>query len=226
MKNRIALFPWTLMVIAVFTAAAISRAEPAGVWTDEPMKNMPATQMPAADPEALKVVAFWKDARPARWFAKDTEFDRVFRERFLRDHEAAARGELMQWQSSAEGALALVILLDQFPRNAFRDTPRMYDTDAMARKVANTAFSAGYDQAMPKDLRKFFVLPFAHSEDLADQDRAVALARRTGPDDLAHAEHHRDIVRRFGRFPHRNKILGRETTPEEKEYLEHGGYQG
>jgi uncharacterized protein (DUF924 family) len=178
------------------------------------------------NPDALKVVQFWRDAGPASWFAKDPQFDARFRERFLKDHEAAARGELMQWQSTPEGALALVLLLDQFPRNAFRGTPRMYDTDAMARKVANTAFAAGYDRRMPNELQKFFVLPLAHSEDLADQERSVALARRIGPDDLAHAEHHRDIVRRFGRFPHRNAILKRETTPEEKQYLDNGGYAG
>jgi uncharacterized protein (DUF924 family) len=178
------------------------------------------------NPEAQRVVAFWREAGPALWFAKDEQFDARFRERFLRDHEAAARGELTQWQATPEGALALVILLDQFPRNAFRDTPRMYDTDAMARKVANTAFAAGYDQKLPHELQKFFVLPFAHSEDLADQERSVALARRIGPDDLAHAKHHRDIVRRFGRFPHRNAILGRESTPEEKHYLDNGGYSG
>ena len=178
------------------------------------------------DPEPQRVVTFWREAGPALWFAKDEQFDARFRERFLRDHEAAARGELTQWQATPEGALALVILLDQFPRNAFRDTPRMYDTDAMARKVANTAFAAGYDQKLPRELQKFFVLPFAHSEDLADQERSVALARRIGPEDLAHAEHHRDIVRRFGRFPHRNAILGRESTPEEKHYLDNGGYSG
>jgi uncharacterized protein (DUF924 family) len=178
------------------------------------------------DPEARRVVAFWREAGPALWFAKDDQFDARFRERFLRDHEAAARGELTQWQATPEGALALVILLDQFPRNAFRGTSRMYDTDAMARKVANTAFAAGYDQKLPRELRKFLVLPFAHSEVLADQERSVALARRIGPDDLAHAEHHRDIVRRFGRFPHRNAILGRESTPEEKHYLDNGGYSG
>jgi uncharacterized protein (DUF924 family) len=179
-----------------------------------------------ANPDALEVVEFWRDAGPALWFAKDAQFDQRFRDRFLRDHEAAARGELAQWQSTAEGALALVILLDQFPRNAFRGTARMYDTDALARKIANTAFAAGYDQKLPRELQKFFVLPFAHSEDLADQDRAVALARRIGPDDLAHAEHHRDIVRRFGRFPHRNAILNRQSTRDEQTYLANGGYAG
>jgi uncharacterized protein (DUF924 family) len=177
-------------------------------------------------PGALKVVAFWREAGPALWFAKDPRFDARFRERFLLEHEAAARGELMQWQSTPEGALALVILLDQFPRNAFRGTTRMYDTDAMARKIANTAFAAGYDQRIPTELQKFLVLPFGHSEDLADQERAVALCRRIGPDDLKHAEHHRDIVRRFGRFPHRNAIFKRESTPEEKQYLDNGGYAG
>lgn len=224
MKTRIALIAWTLVCIAVLTAAAIAYAEPAR--NDRPMTtNAPATPL-TANPDALKVVAFWKDAGPSKWFAKDAEFDRRFRERFLLDHESAARGELVQCQSTPEGALALVILLDQFPRNAFRDTPRMYDTDALARKVAAMAFAAGYDRAIPQELRKFFILPFAHSEDLADQERSVALARRTGADDLAHAEHHRDIVRRFGRFPHRNRILGRETTAEEQHYLDNGGYQG
>lgn len=173
-----------------------------------------------------EVIEFWTSAGPALWFAKDPEFDRRFRERFLTDHEAAARGELAHWTSSAEGTFALVILLDQFPRNAFRDTPRMYDTDALARKVANIAFAAGYDRVFPGELQKFLLLPFAHSEDLADQERAVALARRSGPRDLQQAEHHRDIVRRFGRFPHRNRILNRQSTPEELRYLENGGYQG
>jgi uncharacterized protein (DUF924 family) len=177
-------------------------------------------------PAALEVVEFWREAGPALWFAKDPQFDARFRERFQREHEAAARGELAQWQITPEGALALVILLDQFPRNAFRGTARMYDTDAMARKVASTAFAAGYDQQLPRELQKFFLLPYAHSEDLADQERSVALARRIGPDDLAHAEHHRDIVRRFGRFPHRNSILKRESTPDEKSYLANGGYAG
>jgi uncharacterized protein (DUF924 family) len=181
------------------------------------------TSTPARPAE---VIDFWIAAGPELWFAKDPEFDRRFRDRFLADHEAAARGELSYWLGSAEGALALVILLDQYPRNAFRDTPRMYDTDALARKAAHAAFAAGYDRAISADLRKFLLLPFAHSEDLADQERAVALARRIGPVDLARAEHHRDIVRRFGRFPHRNRILSRESTPEELRYLADGGYQG
>ena len=213
--------------MAWFFEALATRNSQDAIGPAEPdTRHFAAKPERQATPAALDVVRFWQDAGPELWFAKDPEFDRRFRERFLVLHEAAARGGVADWAASPYGALGLLLLLDQFPRNAFRDTPRMYDTDMLARKAANTAFSAGYDQLLPKDLRKFLILPFAHSEDLADQERSVALARRTGPDDLAHAEHHRDIVRRFGRFPHRNRILGRETTTEEKQYLDNGGYQG
>ena len=220
MNKRFALLTLTAL------AATAAPAEPLRPDQGEPMSTIPVITRLAPDARAVQVLAFWKEAGPALWFAKDAGFDQRFRDRFLADHEAAARGELAHWQSSPQSALALVILLDQFPRNAFRGSARMYDTDAQARKVANIAFAAGYDRDVAPELRKFFVLPFAHSEDLADQERAVALARRIGPSDLAHAEHHRDIVRRFGRFPHRNAILNRDSTPEEVAYLENGGYQG
>jgi uncharacterized protein (DUF924 family) len=189
------------------------------------MKNA-AQSLPTTPAEARAVVDFWRAAGPSLWFAKDAAFDARFRERFQREHEAAARGELDHWMATADGALALIVLLDQYPRNAFRGTPRMYDTDALARRFAAQAFSAHYDRQLPMELRKFLLLPFAHSEELADQERSVALARGLTADDLAHAEHHRDIVRRFGRFPHRNAILERKTTPEEQRYLDNGGYQG
>ena len=214
----------TLIAIPMAIAALVRAHEPPGTF--EPMDTAAEIDMPRTGPEARAVLNFWREAGPSMWFAKDDAFDARFRDRFLVAHEAAARGENEHWLATPEGALSLVILLDQFPRNAFRNTPRMYDTDALARKAADKALAAGYDQRLPRELRKFFVLPFAHSEDLADQERAVALSRRIGPDDLAHAEHHRDIVRRFGRFPHRNAILGRESTPEERRYLEHGGYRG
>jgi len=214
----------SLLAVTILAAAGDEAPvrDPPGYF----MESIAQRQPSMIDHEALQIIAFWKDAGPARWFAKDPEFDRRFRERFLLDHEAAARGELSSWQATPEGALALIILLDQFPRNAFRDTARMYATDASARKAAALALAAGYDRSFPLELRKFFVLPFAHSEDLADQERSVALARQLGAEDLAHAEHHRDIVRRFGRFPHRNRILGRQSTPEETEYLANGGYAG
>jgi uncharacterized protein (DUF924 family) len=172
------------------------------------------------------VVSFWRDAGPALWFAKDPSFDRRFRERFLTLHEEAARAAHAGWLASAGGALGLVLLLDQFPRNAFRGTPRMYATDAMARKAAAAALDAGHGQAFARELRLFFCLPFAHSESLADQDRSVALARDLGEPHLSHANRHRDIVRRFGRFPHRNPILGRAMSPEEQRFLDEGGYAG
>jgi uncharacterized protein (DUF924 family) len=221
MNTRIAIAALTLIAIAALAHAY----ELPGTF--DPMETAAAeVDTPRTSPEAREVLKFWREAGPALWFAKDDKFDARFRDRFLVAHEAAARGELESWLATPEGALSLVILLDQFPRNAFRDTPRMYDTDTLARKAAAKALAAGYDLRLPRELRKFFVLPFAHSEDLADQERAVALARRIGPDDLAHAEHHRDIVRRFGRFPHRNAILGRDSTPAERQYLENGGYQG
>jgi uncharacterized protein (DUF924 family) len=176
------------------------------------------------DPSSI--VRFWRDAGPKMWFAKDADFDRRFREGFHAQHEAAARQELMDWLVTAEGALALVLLLDQYPRNAFRDTPRMYATDELARNVADQAIAAGHDRAVPDDLAVFFYLPFGHSETFAAQERCVALAARLGDPHPARAQHHCDIVRRFGRFPHRNAIFGRATTAEEQRYLDEGGYKG
>jgi uncharacterized protein (DUF924 family) len=188
--------------------------------------RMPPRPAPVPPAEAVAVVDFWRDAGIARWFAKDANFDRQFRERFLPWHEAAARGELAHWPASATGALALVVLLDQFPRNSFRGKPRMYATDAMAREVTAAAIGAGYDSTVETELRLCFYLPFAHSEDLADQERCVTLVRRLGQPHLSHAEGHRDIVRRFDRFPHRNPILGRPMTPEEQQFLDDSGYAG
>jgi uncharacterized protein (DUF924 family) len=176
--------------------------------------------------DALEVVDFWREAGPGLWFAKDAAFDTRFRTRFLAVHEAAARAELGTWAATAAGALALILLLDQFPRNAFRSTPRMYATDAAARGVADAAIAVRHDLATPVDLRLFFYLPFGHSEHLADQDRSVALNRGLGEPSLSHAERHRSIVQRFGRFPHRNPILGRAMRPEEQRFLDEGGYAG
>ncbi|KAB2847886.1 MAG: DUF924 family protein [Hyphomicrobiaceae bacterium] len=176
--------------------------------------------------QALELVSFWREAGEQRWFAKDDVFDAAFRERFAAQHEAAARGELSQWAAVPLGALALVLLLDQYPRNSFRDSQRMYATDALAREFARAAIAAGHDQAIEPRLRPFFYLPFGHSEDPADQDYSVSLFARLGGEGVKHAEGHRDIIRRFGRFPHRNSILGRVTTPEEQEYLDGGGFKG
>ena len=176
------------------------------------------------DPQA--VVDFWVDAGPSRWFTKDADFDARFRTTFLAAHEAAAAGRLDDWAATPHGALALLLLLDQFPRNSFRASPRMYATDAQARRVASAAVDAGLDRAVPEDLRLFFYLPFAHSESLVDQARSVALHETLPPPAVDHARRHRDIVARFGRFPHRNRILGRTTTAEEQAFLDGGGFAG
>jgi uncharacterized protein (DUF924 family) len=176
---------------------------------------------PAAD-----VVSYWQAAGRERWFRKDEAFDRDFRERFLPAHEAAARGELDGWLADAQGALALLILLDQFPRNAFRGTARVYATDAKAREVADAAIAAGFDRACDPALRPFFYMPFMHSEQLGDLQRCVHLMQAVGGDSQRFAAHHRDIVERFGRFPHRNAVLGRPSTPEEEQFLAQGGFAG
>lgn len=172
------------------------------------------------------VIAFWSEAGPQLWFAKDDGFDRRFRERFLQAHEMAARGELDHWQTTPGGALALILLLDQLPRNVFRGTPRMYATDAAALRLAEAAIAAGHDRHFDADLRLFFYLPFAHSEQLSHQERSVTLCRELGEESLSHAEGHRDIIKRFGRFPHRNPILGRATSEKELRFLDEGGFSG
>jgi uncharacterized protein (DUF924 family) len=185
---------------------------------------MPTSSLLNASP--ADVVGFWRDAGPSRWFRKDAAFDEQFRNRFLMAHEAATRGELDDWAGDAQGALALLILLDQFPRNAFRGTPRMFESDAKAREIARRALRDGFDAQVDADLRNFVYLPFMHSEQLADQDLAVELTRALGDEPLRYAIEHRDIIEKFGRFPHRNAVLGRATTPEERRFLDDGGFAG
>lgn len=177
-------------------------------------------------PEAA-VLSFWKDAgERGWWFDKDAAFDKAFREQFFDLHMAAAARQRDDWMASPHGALALLILTDQFPRNAFRGTGHMYATDPLARFYARQALEAGHMEHVEPGLRLFFCLPFAHSEDIADQDLSVRLNDRLGPVWLRHAEGHRDIIRRFGRFPHRNPILGRTMALDETEFLNSGGFQG
>jgi len=182
----------------------------------------PNSRAPAPTP--TDVVEFWRAAGPDRWFKKDGAFDAEFRRRFLAAHERAAAGELEEWSSSATGSLALVILLDQFPRNCFRGSARMYETDELARSIADQALRAGHDAEVDPALRIFLYLPFEHSENLEDQDRSVSLHERIGWTE--YAQHHRDIIVRFGRFPHRNHILGRASTHEEQAFLDAGGFAG
>ena len=174
-----------------------------------------------------EVLAFWRAAGPDKWFKKDAEFDAEIARRFRGAWEAAAAGRLAPWEEVAEHALALTIVLDQFPRNMFRGDPRCYRTDADARAVATRAIARGFDDAVPVVDRRFLYLPFMHSEALADQERCVALAQQYGNEGfLRYALVHADVIRRFGRFPHRNEVLGRLTTAEERAFLDSGGFSG
>ncbi|RUX01547.1 DUF924 family protein [Mesorhizobium sp. M8A.F.Ca.ET.173.01.1.1] len=175
---------------------------------------------------ALSVTKFWRDAGEDAWFEKNDAFDADFRARFLDLHYAAARRECDDWSAHAEGSLALMILLDQFPRNCFRGTGHMFATDPLAKHFAQKAVAAGHDLALEPEVRVFLYLPFEHSENLADQDRSVELHTARAEFNLKYALEHRDIIQRFGRFPHRNKMLGRETTAEEKAFLDDGGFSG
>ena len=173
------------------------------------------------------IVTFWREAGPKKWFEKDAAFDDEIRRRFLAVHEAAAAGKLATWEQNAEGALALMILLDQFPRNMFRGDARAFAADPLARAITAGALLKGFDAQVSNEMRGFFYLPFEHSEDLADQERCIALYKAAGDaDGLKWAQVHADIIRRFGRFPHRNAVLGRATTPEERGFLDSGGFAG
>ena len=175
------------------------------------------------------VTDFWRGAGPKRWFRKDPAFDREIEDRFEPAHHAAARGEYPDWQNTADGALALVLVLDQFPRNIWRNSPHAYAADPLSRQIARFSIDCGHDRATETALRAFFYLPFEHSEDLADQDLSVALntaLQRDGGGAADWAHKHRDVIIRFGRFPHRNAALGRASTPEELAWLTDGGFAG
>lgn len=183
--------------------------------------------MPQDESAAMAaLLEFWREAGYERWFRKDPDFDRGLSERFLDLHMAVAARRHDAWLDTPEGALALLILTDQFPRNAFRGTGHMYATDPLARHYARRAHALDYLDRVEPALRVFLCLPFTHSEDLADQDMGVALNRRFGGPTLEYALGHRDIIRRFGRFPHRNPLLGRDSTPEEEAFLSEGGFGG
>jgi uncharacterized protein (DUF924 family) len=188
------------------------------------------------DPRQL--IEFWFSdyARPL-WFKKNADFDAELARRFASQQRAAADGQLAEWEAAPESALALLLLLDQLPRNLFRNSPRAFASDADARAAAGRAIARGFDREVPLDRRLFFYLPYEHSELLADQDRAVDLFRAWvaahGPEpseklkeQLWYAERHQEIVRRFGRFPHRNLTLGRPSTEAEMEFLKeaHSGF--
>jgi len=173
------------------------------------------------------ILAFWREAGRERWYKRDDTFDAKVRRRFLSLWQKAAAGELASWEDSDDGALALVIVLDQFPRNMFRGTPDAFARDVLARDVARRAIARGKDRRINPVLLEFLYLPFMHSEHLPDQLHCVALFENTdNTENLKYARDHADIIRRFGRFPHRNRVLGRDTTAEEQAFLDGGGFAG
>lgn len=173
-----------------------------------------------------EVVRFWRDAGPKAWFAKDETFDGRCRA-FEKAHHAAARRELGTWEMDAEGALALILLLDQIPRNIYRGSPHAFATDHLALGVTRRAIAHGFDLATEAELRGFIYLPLEHAEDLAAQDDCIRLMTAIGNEEYTRFAHlHRDIIVRFGRFPHRNIILGRASTAGELAFLAEGGFAG
>ena len=188
----------------------------------------------ATDERAQSILDFWflpetdpEYGKPREvWFAEGRSIDAVVRERFLGDHEAAAAGAFDDWRDDAETCLALILLFDQFPRHMFRDTARSYATDPLALAAARHALDRGFDQVHPVFKRNFVYLPFTHAEDLAAQRQSVEL-RKALPESygnrdrsILRAVEHMEVIERFGRFPHRNDIVGRESTPDEIAFLE------
>jgi uncharacterized protein (DUF924 family) len=181
----------------------------------------------ARDVEPAEILAFWREAGGERWYRRDDAFDAEVRSRYLELWQQAKAGQLSSWEATDDGALALTIVLDQFPRNMFRDDIRTYSSDALALEVASRAIARGADKRVDAALLEFLYMPFMHSEHLPDQLRCIELFRNAGnTENLKYAEDHADIVARFGRFPHRNRILGRATTPEEQAFLDGGGFSG
>jgi uncharacterized protein (DUF924 family) len=180
---------------------------------------MTADHVPPAE-----IIAFWRDAGPAMWFAADPAFDAEIRTRFERAHLAASAGLNETWATIAQGALAYLLLTDQFPRNIYRNSAHAFATDPLARAMAERAIAAGFDMATEPLLRMFFYLPFQHHEDAVSQARSIAFFTRhrdlTGDaESLRYAIGHADMLARFGRFPHRNAVLARAPTQDERDYL-------
>ncbi len=176
---------------------------------------------------ANAVLRFWfEETKPYQWFRRDAQFDQSVRAQFGTLHEAACSGNLDVWKSTPQHCLALIILLDQFSRNIYRDTPRAFMQDDKALMTAKDAIQRRFDQVFARKEKAFFYMPFMHSESLAAQERSVALfkARLPGTMNVPYAIEHHDIIKAFGRFPHRNNVLGRQSTPQEDAFLKAGGF--
>ena len=174
-----------------------------------------------------EVLRFWLDeCTPDQWFIADDALDETIRTRFAETWTRATEGGLSLWLTYPNGILAYIILTDQFPRNMFRDDPRAFSTDRAALAAAKSAIAKGWDKRIEAKVRHFLYMPLEHSENLCDQERAVRLIHERLDKSalLLHAQAHREVIRQFGRFPHRNAALGRKTTAAEQAHLEAGGY--
>jgi uncharacterized protein (DUF924 family) len=203
-------------------------------------KDLPASEMPPSDAASATVtsvraetpdaiLSFWvDDVGAAGWYKQDAELDAAILARFGPTWEMAMDGRFAMWMTYPSGALAYLVLTDQFPRNMFRGTARAFASDAVALAVAKRALRQGYDLKIDPPARQFFYLPLMHSENLADQERCVRLMheRLPGEDNLLHARAHREVIRQFGRFPYRNAALSRKATASEEAYVAGGGYSG
>ena len=177
--------------------------------------------------DAATIVDFWRQAGPARWFTRDAAFDGALAVRFGEALRQARLGAYDHWAETAEGAVGLVILLDQFSRNIHRGSPLAFAADARALALARASVGKAYHWMLPAPLAQWLIMPFEHAEDLDAQQRCVALFETMSLHDMVHyAKVHRDIIARFGRFPHRNAILGRTSTPAELAFLKAGGFAG
>ena len=173
------------------------------------------------------ILSFWRDAGPSLWWKKDDEFDAKITANFSEIHARASVGDLDHWAKLPNGALALIIILDQFSRNMFRNDPRAFEQDERCRAIVKEAMNSGVDRQVATDLSTFFYMPLMHSESLEDQKLCVQEMKRLGAkENIPHAIEHMEIIEKFGRFPHRNSVLGRETNSAEQEFLDGGGFAG
>lgn len=176
---------------------------------------------------AMEILDFWKHAGEKKWFAKDDNFDTEIKRRFLDLYEEAAAGALDHWADDPQSCLALIILLDQFPRNMFRNDPKAFAADPKALEIAQIALERNHAGKVDEQMRAFMFMPYMHSEALADQHESVRLQEvYGGPENVKAAKWHLDIIERFGRFPHRNPVLGRTMSEAEQAYLDDGGFKG
>lgn len=173
------------------------------------------------------IIKFWKDAGTEKWFKRDEDFDQQIRSKFGEALSLAEQGKIDAWSDTAEGCLALILVLDQFSRNLYRDSPKAFANDEKATALARHGLASDYASRVDQEIAYFMFMPLMHSESIVDQHQSVALQHQYGgPGNLRAAREHLEIIRRFGRFPHRNRVLQRNTTPEERNYLDAGGFSG